>query len=110
METRETKKVALYIGTGVGLVLFALVGLLPGALIGGITGLKIAGMLLGITHQGTLLARLIAAAGMVIGVLVAAVVFIFGMGAIGWAGGSVMESLIAKREIAKELLKREGAA
>ena len=101
----ETKKVGLYIGTGVGLVLFALVGLLPGSLIGGVTGLKAAG-LLGIAQE-TLIARMIAAAGMLIGVLVAAVVIIFGMGAIGWAAGSIMEHLSVKRETAKELLKRE---
>ena len=106
METAgETKKVGLYIGTGVGLVLFALVGLFPGSLIGGIAGLKAAG-LLGIA-QGTLFARAMAAGGMLTGVLLAAVVFILGMGAVGWAGGSVMESLTAKRQAAEELLKRE---
>ncbi|MDA8172025.1 MAG: hypothetical protein M0033_02090 [Nitrospiraceae bacterium] len=102
MSANETRKKGLYIGTGIGIVLFALVGLLPGSMIGGVAGLKIAGMMLGAPLQGTLFARLIVAAGMIMGVLVAAVVFIFGMGTLGWIGGSVVETLRMKRVVAVE--------
>ncbi|MDA8088147.1 MAG: hypothetical protein M0Z75_15790 [Nitrospiraceae bacterium] len=100
MSTSDTRKKGLYIGTGVGLVLFALVGLFPGSMVGGVAGLKIAGMMLGAPLQGTLFARLIVAAGMIMGVLVAAVVFIFGMGTLGWIAGSVVEALKMKHVVA----------
>lgn len=101
MNASETRKKGLYIGTGVGLVLFALVGLFPGSVIGGVAGLKIAGMMLGAPLQGTIFARLIVAAGMITGVLVSAVIFIFGMGTLGWIAGTVVETLKTKQVAAE---------
>lgn len=100
--TREMAKKGLYVGTGVGLILFALIGLFPGSMIGGMIGIKMAGSLLGSPVQATLLARLIVAASMIIGVVIAAVTFILGTGMVGWITGSVVDTVRARHEEAAE--------
>ena len=89
METREAAKKGLFVGTGMGLILFALVGFFPGSMIGGVIGLKIAGGLSGLPVHATVLSRLIVAAGMIIGVIAAAITFIFGTGIMGWLAGGI---------------------
>ena len=82
-------KKGLYIGTGMGLVLFVLVGVLPGSFIGGYIGLKIAGSLFGAITAGAIIPRLIVACSMIAGVLMTAVVFVVGLGVLGWTAGFV---------------------
>ncbi|RMG72637.1 MAG: hypothetical protein D6710_04485 [Nitrospirae bacterium] len=95
----------LYIGTGAGLILFALVGLLPGSLIGGIVGLKIAGLIFGSPVQSMLIARVLVALSMVAGVLGAAFVFVVGTGVAGWLVGTVIDTLRAREATTAEALE-----
>ncbi len=93
METREMKKKGLYVGTGMGLILFVLLGFFSGSVIGGMVGLKIAGMLLGGPVTSSILPRLIVAVSMIIGVITSAITFIFGMGLLGWITGVVIDAV-----------------
>ncbi len=88
-------KKGLYVGTGAGIILFALVGLLPGSFVGGFLGLKAVGMLFG-GLEATVVSRVIVALSMLAGVLVSAVAFVFGSGVLGWAAGYVADTMKAK--------------
>lgn len=101
MKTKEMAKKGLYVGTGMGLVLFALMGLLPGSMIGGVIGLKIAGGIFGSPVQATVLARLIIAACMITGVIAAAIASILGTGIMGWTVGAVIDSVRSRHEAAE---------
>ena len=93
MERIETSKKGLYIGTGIGLILFVLVGLLSGSLVGGLIGLKVAGLIFGASLEGALLSRMVVALSMIGGVFVSAVIFIAGMGFLGWTAGFVFDAM-----------------
>lgn len=93
MKTREGAKKGLYIGAGAGLVLFAILGLLPGSFIGGVIGLNIAGSIFGHPLGAALLPRMIVGASMVLGILVAGVVFVAGTSIIGWLIGSAVDTV-----------------
>lgn len=77
----------LYVGTGVGLVFFVLIGLLSGSFIGGMIGLKIATGLFGTSAGASLLPKLLVGTSMVVGAAIAAVIFIAGSSLIGWTAG-----------------------
>ncbi len=93
MKSTEISKKGLYVGTGMGLILFVLVGLLSGSLVGGLIGLKIAGFIFGAPVDGALLSRLIVAVSMIAGVFASAVIFIAGMGFLGWTTGFVLDAM-----------------
>lgn len=93
MNSIETSKKGLYVGTGIGLILFVLVGLLSGSLVGGLIGLKMAGLIFGAPLEGALLSRVIVAVSMIGGVFVSAVIFIGGMGFLGWTAGFVFDAM-----------------
>ncbi len=95
MKTRETARKMAYIGAGAGLVLFAIMGLLPGSFIGGVIGLNIAGSLFGMPVSSALLPRLIVGISMLLGVLVSGIIFISGSTVLGWLIGYVVDSLKA---------------
>src|SRR3990172_7535311 len=76
MKTSFAKK-GLYVGTGAGLVIFVLFGLLPGSLLGGVAGLNIAGWLFGQPVESALLSRIIVFLFMLIGTLVSGVVIVW---------------------------------
>jgi hypothetical protein len=99
MKTREMAKKGLYVGTGMGIVLFAMVGLLPGSMIGGLVGLKLSEMLLGAVTQTMLLSRIIVAVGMVAGLMASAVTFVFGAGVLGWMAGGVIDAIKSREAI-----------
>ncbi len=99
MKTHETARKMAYIGAGAGLVLFAVIGLLPGSFIGGVVGLNIAGGLFGTPVTSALLPRLIVGMSMLIGILVSAVVFISGAVSVGWLIGCAIDSARAPRVI-----------
>jgi len=80
-----------YIGAGVGLVLFALFGLLYGSLIGGVIGLNISGAIFGSTVEAGVISRIILATGMLSGVLMAAVVCVAGSAAAGYVLGILVD-------------------
>ena len=93
MERIEMSKKGLYIGTGIGLILFVLVGFLSGSLVGGMAGLKIMELIRGAALDTTLLSRVVVGVFMVVGVIVSAVLFIGGMAALGWTAGFMFEAV-----------------
>ncbi len=97
MKDINTEKRGLYIGSAVGLALFTLVGLLPGSFLGGVTGLSVAGFLFGTPLDNTLMPRIIVGVSMVLGVMVSAMVFTAGAGAIGQMVGHVISVIRSKR-------------
>jgi hypothetical protein len=99
---KEIAKKGLYVGAGAGLVLFAVMGLLPGSLLGGVVGLNIAGIIFGYPVGTQIAARAIVAASMLFGILVSGIVFTAGLSFLGWAIGSLIEALIAKKPVEQE--------
>lgn len=102
MKTREMTKKMAYIGAGAGLVLFAVVGLLPGSFLGGVLGLNIAGSIYGMPLTSALMPRIIVGLSMLLGVLVSGVIFISVSTVAGWLIGYVVDSLRAGRIITAE--------
>jgi phage-related minor tail protein len=95
-----TKKL-MYIGAGCGVVLFAIFGLLPGSFLGGVMGLNIAGTLLGVPVTTGILARVLVAASMVVGVMVSGIMFITASSLAGWVIGTVLDAVTAgKKDLA----------
>ena len=93
MKTGEMAKKGLYTGVGAGLVLFALVGLLPGSFIGGVIGLNIAGGIFGFPLTASVLPRIIVALSMLMGVVLSGVAFVVGGALAGWLTGHVIDVL-----------------
>ena len=98
MKTLANK--GLYIGTGAGLVLFTLIGLLPGSLIGGVIGLKLSALLFGVPFVSEILPRIILALSMLTGVMASATVFVVGSGFAGYSIGYLLEG--KKKEVVAE--------
>lgn len=107
MKTREMAKRGLYIGAGAGLVLFAIVGLLPGSFIGGVIGLNLAGKIFGLPLSAALLPRMIVAASMVLGVIVSGVVFVVGTSLMGWLAGYAVDAVKYSRQAGEQAAKAE---
>jgi len=99
MKTREAAKKGVYIGAGAGLVLFAIIGLLPGSFIGGVIGLNIAGLLFGTPLGSELLPRIVVGLFMVLGVLIAGVVFVAGTSLSGWLIGYMIDAARYGKEV-----------
>ena len=91
-----------YAGAGIGLALFAILGLLPGSLLGGAMGLNLAGMIFGFPVSSGVLSRMIVAASMLTGVIVAAIIFVLGSALLGWMAGTAVDALRAHTGAAKE--------
>lgn len=102
---REIAKKMAYIGAGAGLVLFAILGLLPGSFLGGVVGLNIAGSLFGMPVSSALLPRLIVGISMLLGVLVSGIIFVSGATVTGWLIGYMIDSLVAGKPVAVEVKK-----
>ena len=105
MKTGMAKK-GMFIGAGVGLALFALVGLLPGSFIGGMVGLNMAGSIFGVPLGASILPRIIVGAFMVLGVMVSGVVFVAGSSIIGWLIGRAVDAVIQSRSLRQEAILR----
>jgi len=97
MKTRETARKMAYIGAGAGLVLFAVIGLLPGSFLGGVVGLNIAGTLFGMPVSSAILPRLIVGISMLLGVLVSGIIFIAGSTVLGWLIGCIIDAVKAEK-------------
>jgi len=95
MKTRMAQKAA-YIGIGLGLTVFTIYGLMPGAFLGGVMGLHMANMVTG-AAGASVLARMLVAGGMVMGVCTAALIVTVTTGTLGWALGSLMDMLSSHR-------------
>jgi hypothetical protein len=87
-----------YMGAGCGVVLFAIFGLLPGSYLGGVMGLNLAGLILGFPVTSGILSRLIVAASMVMGVMVAGIMFVTASATAGWLIGTVVDALTAPKK------------
>ena len=103
MKTTDTARKAALIGAGAGLVLFAVVGLLPGSFIGGVIGLNIAGSLFGMPVSSALLPRVIVGVSMLLGIFVSAVIFITGLSVAGWLIGHAIDSLRTGKRVPAEV-------
>ena len=93
MKTGEATKKGLFTGIGAGLVLFALIGLLPGSFIGGVIGINIAVAIFGPPLTASALPRLTVGASMMLGVMLSGLVFVGGSATFGWLAGNVIDSL-----------------
>lgn len=93
MSRGELAKKGIYVGTGTGLIMFALVGFFPGSLIGGAIGLWLSKMILGASAGAALLPRIITAVSMVGGIVGAAAFFVIGSSVVGWAIGTALDAL-----------------
>ncbi|MCX7794860.1 MAG: hypothetical protein N2257_10735 [Thermodesulfovibrionales bacterium] len=105
---REGAKKGTYIGIGAGLVLFAILGLMPGSFLGGVIGLNIAGALFGTPVSSHIIPRLIVGVWMLIGVVVTGVVFVTVCSIAGWLMGTVVDHVrrpAVKKEV--EVIKNE---
>ncbi|MGA2192296.1 MAG: hypothetical protein ABSG42_02835 [Nitrospirota bacterium] len=96
---KTARKFAL-VGSGIGLTLFALFGLLEGSLIGGAVGLDIVNTLLKEPAGPSLLSRMLIGASMLTGVIVSGIVFVFVFSAAGWVIGLVAELMTAPKAAA----------
>lgn len=96
MKDRTYTKSLTYIGAGAGAVLFAIFGLLPGSFLGGVMGLNLAGSIFGTPVAAGVVARVIVAASMVLGVMVAGIMFITAASTLGWLIGTAVDGLRAK--------------
>ncbi|MGO9013443.1 MAG: hypothetical protein ACLQF0_00545 [Dissulfurispiraceae bacterium] len=99
----EMAKKGLYTGIGAGLVLFALTGLLPGSFIGGVVGLNIAGRIFGLPLTASVLPRIIVSVSMVLGVMLAGVVFVVGFSLLGWLVGHAVDTIRHGKRIEREV-------
>jgi len=97
----KLSKKLTYIGAGIGLVLFTIVGFLPGSLLGGAMGLNIVGTLFGYPVTSGVLQRLIVAGSMLLGVLVAGIIFVMGCSVAGWLLGTAADALTAPKKTAE---------
>ncbi len=106
MKARELAKRFAYIGAGAGLVLFAIIGLLPGSFLGGVMGLNVAGMLFGLPVSPGILPRLIVGVFMLLGILVSGIVFVMGSTLIAWLLGYAVGAIVEpKGEVATQQAK-----
>ncbi|MBA4348430.1 MAG: hypothetical protein C0415_00360 [Thermodesulfovibrio sp.] len=111
MKTKDNiAKKGLYIGAGIGLLMFAIIGLLPSSFIGGVLGLKLAGHIFGTPLGMAVLPRIVVGISMVLGVLVTGLVFVVGLSLIGWLLGQVVDVVRAGRTVGIELKTKEKKA
>jgi membrane protein YqaA with SNARE-associated domain len=90
---KTAAKKGIYIGAGAGLILFAILGLLPGSFVGGVLGLNIARSIYGMPLEPALIPRIIVGVSMLLGVLLAGLVFVVGSSIVGWLIGSAIDSI-----------------
>ncbi len=83
----KLSKKTTYIGAGMGMVLFALLGLLPGSLLGGVMGLNIVGTIFGYPVTAGILQR------MIVGITVAGIIFVAGTAVTGWLLGTAADTV-----------------
>lgn len=93
---KQMSQKGMYVGAGVGIMLFALIGLLPGSFIGGAIGLSIATHIFGGPLGTSLLPRIIVGAAMVFGVLLSGLLFLVGASSVGWLIGYIID--VARRD------------
>ncbi len=104
MKKRDAiSKKGVYIGAAVGLVLFAVIGLLPSSFIGGVLGLKIAGHIFGTPLGVAVLPRMVVGLSMLLGILITGLIFVMGLSIAGWLCGHVIDTIRASKTVPAEL-------
>jgi hypothetical protein len=98
---REMARKASYVGAGMGLVLFAVFGLMPGSIAGGAMGLNIVGAIFGLPVSSGILQRLIVGASMLMGITVSGIIFVTSFTLAGWLLGAPVGVLWAHRKTEK---------
>jgi hypothetical protein len=93
-------KIGFYVGAGVGLILFVLALLLPVSYLGGVLGSKLEQYIFGNPHGG------LVGLSMVVGVLVAGLLFSAGIAFTGWLGGMVVDTLRTPRAMQIGLIEK----
>ncbi|MFO0752521.1 MAG: hypothetical protein U0411_04265 [Thermodesulfovibrionales bacterium] len=106
MKTGRATRKGVYIGAGIGLVFFALAGLLPGSFIGGVVGITLAGKVWGAPLPPAVLPRVIVGISMVLGVLTSGVVFVTGGSLLGWCAGVVLDTVRERRTAAAAAMEK----
>jgi hypothetical protein len=102
MKKSETiSKKGVYVGAAVGLVLFAVLGLLPSSFIGGVLGLKMAGVFFGNPLDAGVGPRTVVGMIMVAGILVTGLVFVGSASLAGWLLGQL--GLTFRNRVAQKL-------
>ena len=96
MKTSIAKKAA-YIGSGAGLMLFVLFGLLPGSLLGGAAGINIAGWLFGLPLESGLVSRIIVFMSMLMGILVSGIAIVTAASTLGWIVGRMIDATMHEK-------------
>ncbi len=96
MNTTLSRKTA-YIGTGAGLVLFAIFGLLPGSLLGGAAGIRLAGLFFGLPLDPGILSRAIVLLSMLAGVTIAGIAIVTATSTLGWLVGRVLAGSVQEK-------------
>lgn len=107
MKTTDLSKKGLYAGAIIGIILFAVIGLLPSSFIGGVLGLKIASHIFGVPLGMALMPRIIVGITMVLGVLITGAIFVVGLSFTGWLCGYVIEIVRTKKTVVNELQAKE---
>ncbi|TAN41207.1 MAG: hypothetical protein EPN22_15855 [Nitrospirae bacterium] len=105
MKMEAATRKGFYIGGGVGLALFAIIGLLPGSFVGGIIGLNIAAKIFGLPLNAELMPRMIVAFFMVFGVMISAIVFMLGSALLGLLSGHLVDLIAHSRQAARVAVK-----
>jgi len=95
MKTTIANKMA-YLGTGAGLILFAIFGIMPGTLVGGAMGLSVAGAIFGTPVEPGVLARMLLAASMLVGILVTGFLMVTAAATVGWLAGTAVDAIAGK--------------
>lgn len=103
--TKETKHEGIttkmtFAGGGVGLAMFAVFGVVNASFLGGIIGINIAGALTGFPVDSSILSRAIVAIGMIMGIMIAGLMFVMAGSLAGWIIGKVFDK--SKEVIAHE--------
>jgi ribosomal protein L27 len=99
---KQMSQKGMYVGAGAGIVLFALIGLLPGSFMGGAVGLSIATHIFGGPLGTSLLPRIIVGAAMVFGVLLSGLLFLVGASSVGWLVGYIIDAARRDKTVEKE--------
>lgn len=105
MKMDAAAKKGFYMGGGMGLALFAVMGLLPGSFVGGIIGLNIAAKIFGLPLNAELMPRMIVAFFMVFGVMISAIVFMLGSALLGLLTGQLIDLISHGRRAARIAVK-----
>jgi hypothetical protein len=107
MKTGNMARKGLYAGAVMGLILFAIIGLLPSSFIGGVLGLKIAGHIFGTPLGMELVPRMLVGLSMVLAVLVTGFVFVVGISIIGWLAGTIADTVKAGKTAPVDMTTNE---